>query len=821
MRPVTAKRLRLLSLVVGGLVLLAAVAGGWFYSRLRASLPQLEGSATVTGLGAPVTVERDAQGVPSLRGQNRADLSRALGWLHAQERFFQMDLLRRSAAGELAEVFGAAAVPRDRAARLHGFRLLAQTVLQRLPADQRTQLDAYTAGVNAGLAALREKPFEYLVLRVDPKPWRAEDSVLVVYAMTMDLQDPTNRYEQTLMVLRDTLGEEAVAFFAPVLTPNDAALDGSKGTLAPMPGPQTIDLRKRPKPAAISSLTPVAKTTPALAANFPFPVHDPETVLGSNALALSGAHTATGAALLANDPHLRLAVPNTWYRASLEWPEHKVTGVTLPGLFAVVIGSNGHIAWGLTVSYADTGDLIVLQTAPLSPSLYIAPGHDGSIRLEKRTETILVKGGDAVSVEYDWSIWGPVVATNDKKRPVVQHWTAHDPNATNFHYLKLEDAVTVAEAVAAAHRSGMPAHNFLVVDAAGDIAWTIAGVLPQRIGYDGRLPTSWAFGDRRWEGLLPPDEIPVVTTKSLGLAGEIMTPDGRLWSGNQRQLGGPGLVKLGDGGFNRPARSAQLRDGLAPLERATPKDLLAVQLDDRALFLAPWQKLLVSSLTPAATAEKTKRVELKALAEKWEGHATVDSVSYRLAREYRTAVYQRVFPAIFAPCLEAEPKFFWTQLQLEGPVWALLREKPAHLLNPAFASWDALLVAAADDVIAKLDKEGTALDRATWGRRNTARIRHPFSLAMPAFLTGWLNMPATPLPGDNDMPRVQNTSDGASMRMVVSPGREAEGIFHMPGGQSGHPLSPYYRAGHSAWERGEPTPFLPGKTEHRLELKGP
>ena len=197
----------------------------------------------------------------------------------------------------------------------------------------------------------------------------------------------------------------------------------------------------------------------------------------------------------------------------------------------------------------------------------------------------------------------------------------------------------------------------------------------------------------------------------------------------------------------------------------------------------------------------------------------MDSVSHRLTRAFREAVYVRVFPAIFEPCLGTGPAFDWRKLQLEGPLWAMLREKPAHLLDPAFATWDALLLAAADDVVTGIKKSGTSLADATWGRQNTVRLRHPFSAAMPAVLTGWLNLAATALPGDNDMPRVQGPKHGASMRMVVSPGREAEGICHMPGGQSGHPLSPFYRAGHASWERGDPTPFLPGATTHTLTLR--
>jgi penicillin amidase len=348
----------------------------------------------------------------------------------------------------------------------------------------------------------------------------------------------------------------------------------------------------------------------------------------------------------------------------------------------------------------------------------------------------------------------------------------------------------------------------VVADTAGNIAWTVTGRIPKRVGYDGRLPTNWAFGDRRWDGYLTSNEVPAIVSPA----------SGRLWSANQRQVGGAALTALGDNGFNRAPRGAQLRDDLAPLERATPRDLLNVQLDDRALFLAPWQKLLVETLTPEVVAQKSFRGELRALAEKWDGHASVDSVSYRLAREFRTAVLSKIFEPIFQPCVDADPSFDWQRLRLETAAWTLIHDKPAHLLNPDYASWEALLVAAADSVVSDLDRQGVPLERATWGARNIARIRHPFSRTLPSWLTGWLNLPADQLPGDTDMPRVAGPATGASERFVVSPGREAEGIFHMPGGQSGHPLSPFYRAGHTAWVRGEPTPFLPGPTAHTLEL---
>ncbi|HUR59834.1 MAG TPA: penicillin acylase family protein [Opitutaceae bacterium] len=814
MKPAVVQRLRLLASCLSVLLLVAVLFVGWMYWRLRASLPQLDGRAAIATLAGEVRVQRDALGVPTVQTQNRADAARAVGWLHAQDRCFQMDLFRRSAAGELAELFGKRLIARDQLIRRHGFRKIAEQVVAQLPAPERAIVDAYVEGVNAALSTQREKPFEYIVLRDRMRPWSAADSVLVIFAMTIDLQDENGRYEQTLLTLRDQLGPEALAFFSPLVSPNDAALDGSTAPLPPIPGPKLIDLRQA-KPAAPAGTGKKRNVTDGAA---PSGNRDRETYPGSNAFALSGAHTASGAGLLANDMHLDHGVPNTWYRVSLDVGGRKVTGVTLPGTPAIVAGSNGDVAWGFTNSYTDTIDLVVVEVPPAQPGWYIAPGHPDGLPLEHRKETIHVKGGEDVHVEVPWTIWGPVIARNERQQPLALRWVSHDPAATNFALLAMEDARNVADAVAVAHRAGIPPQNLVVADRSGDIAWTIAGRLPRRVGFDGRLPVSWRFGDRKWDGMIDPTEIPVVTTKPSTNAAEAALPGGRIWSGNQRHLGGAALALLGDGEYARPARAAQIRDDLAPIERATPRDLLAVQLDNRALFLTPWHRLLMDTLTPEVTAQKKARAGLRSFAQKWEGHAALDAISYPLVRDFRLAVNARIYPAIFAACLQEFPRFAWTSLHFEPATWALLREKPAHLLDPQFATWEDLLVAAADDVITQVDKRARLLPQATWGWHNTARIRHPFGNLMPAWASDWLNMAPDPLPGGSDMPRVQSPGHGASERMVVSPGREAEGIFHMPCGQSAHPLSPYYRAGHEAWVNGQATPFLPGKTEHTLVL---
>lgn len=808
-----AKPLRLIVSVVSIVLVIAFGLAGWFYFQLRGSLPQLDGTRRLPGLSASVVITKDKLGVPTVKGQSRNDVSRALGFAHAQDRFFQMDLLRRRGAGELAALIGRAALPLDRGTRPHRFRELAHTVLAQLPAEKRTLLENYAAGVNAGLAALGKKPFEYFVLREEPQPWTAEDSMMVIYAMTLDLQDAKNTYERSMMTLRDTFGTDAVGFFAPLLTPDDAALDGTTGQLPPIPGPNVLNLRKEPdEPKSdrghTAGLRPRSPNT------------DEPLYPGSNSFALNGSHTASGTALLANDPHLNLAVPNIWYRAVLEWTDspqtdgsnsassHRLVGVTLPGLPFVVLGSNGHIAWGLTVAYADTDDLVAVDVNPVSHDYYKLPGSDELVPIETHRDVIKVKGTPDEVITTQWTRWGAVIGTDSRERPLAHHWMAYDPHATNLRFADLETATTVAEAIAIAHDSGLPAHNFLVVDQKGAIGWTIAGKLPHRIGFDGRLPVSWSYGDRRWEGFLPETDVPTIANP----------PTGRLWTANQRTLGGDALARLGDGGYAAPFRAARVRDDLSKLEHATPKDLHEIQLDVRAVQLDRWQQLLLSVLTPEAIAEKSTRGKLRVLVQSWEGLATVDSVSYRLVRYFRTATAEAVFSPIYARCFDRMPDFNWRLFQYEPALWALLEQKPMHLLAPDYRSWDALLLHAADEVLEQLKKENASLAHATWGEHNRADIRHPFGRVLPSFFASWLNLPSDPLPGDLDVPRIQKSSYGASMRLVVSPGREEEALFEMPGGESGHPLSPYYQAGHESWVRGEPTPLLPGTPEHTLTL---
>jgi len=819
MTPSDTPRRRRWPLILGGtavLVLVAAGGGGvYLRSRLQASLPQLDGERVLRGLGAPVRVERDALGVPLIRGASRLDVARATGFLHAQERFFQMDLLRRSAAGELSALFGRVALEMDREARSLRLREVAGRALTGLRADERDLTTAYTQGVNAGLAALGAAPFEYLVLRAEPGPWRDEDSLLCTLAMYRNLQGHQPDQESLLGLMRETLPPALADLLAPVGTEWDAPIEGGPLPMPPVPGPEVVDLRKS-RPEA-----PTVKTEPTRdsydLSSPGVPIHaaafgDDEFARGSNNWAVAGRLTAHGGALLANDMHLGLSVPNTWYRVSLAFPgadgEKRITGVTLPGAPLTVAGSNGHVAWGFTNSEGDWADLVVLEPDPSSPDRYLTP--KGPRALERHVETIEVAGGKPETLVVESTIWGPVIDRDDTGRRRALAWVALRDGGLNASLSRMESVRDLDEAQALAAEVGIPNQNFVVADSAGRIGWTIIGRIPRRVGHDGSVPSSWADGKNGWDGWLKAEEYPRVADP----------PSGRIWTANARVVGGDELAKVGVGGYDLGARQGQIRDDLLGTPKASEDDMLRIQLDDRALFLERWQKLLLGALGPDAVARDPRRAEVRRLVERWGGRASIDSVGYRIVRAFRVQVRDRVLDPLLAPVRARDPKRVHRgtapNARWEGPVWALVTARPVHLLDPRYPSWDALLLDALDHVVAELTKVGPLAGR-TWGERNTTLIRHPLSRAVPQ-LSGWLDMPRQPLPGDSNMPRVQAPEHGASERFAVSPGHEELGYFHMPGGESGHPLSPHYADGHEAWAKGEKTPFLPGPAVNVLTL---
>jgi penicillin amidase len=511
--------------------------------------------------------------------------------------------------------------------------------------------------------------------------------------------------------------------------------------------------------------------------------------------------------------HLPLMAPNIWYRAAFVWPGHRVVGVTLPGTPAMVVGSNGRVAWGFTNTEADTSDLVALVRPPVHSPDYYATADD-VLRLDEYEETIRVHGGPDRTITVEESVYGPVIGRDRLGRRLALRWVAHERGAVNFELMRLESVRTVEEALAIGPRCGTPAQNLTVADSQGRIGWTILGRLPNRIGYEGRTPSRSIDPGRRWDGFLPAEQYPRLSEP----------PTGRIWTANNRTVGRPHPQRLGVGGFDVGARAQQIRDGLLARDKVSEADMLAIQLDDRAIFLTRWQELMVEVLS-ADRKKGARRESMLREVRAWGARAAIDSVGYRLVSRFRSEVTRLILSALTAPCRRADNSFEWRFLDhnVEESVYLLATQRPAHLLPPGHADWEALLLACVDRVTADVEKKGPLEERLpayTWGAENEVRVRNPLSSGVGP-LAKWLrlDMPTEQLPGDARMPRVQTPTFGASQRMAVSPGREEEGYFMMPAGQSGHPLSPHYRDGHDDWAKGRPAPFLPGPAAKVLRLR--
>jgi penicillin amidase len=284
-------------------------------------------------------------------------------------------------------------------------------------------------------------------------------------------------------------------------------------------------------------------------------------------------------------------------------------------------------------------------------------------------------------------------------------------------------------------------------------------------------------------------------------------------------VGGAEFDQLGDGGYDKGARARQIRDDLQQLQSATPKDMLDIQLDDRAVFLERWHHQLLLTLSKPGALSNSERVEFQRRLGDWSGRADVGSIAYRLVREYRDEVARRVFAPVSRAVENIYPDFSYNDLKFEDPLWSMIESQPVNLLDPKYENWNALFLSAVDAVIQKIKAQRDGYSRYTVGERNATRILHPMGAAIPE-LGWWLNMTVDQLPGDRfDMPRIQAPSFGSSMRMAVSPGQEREGYLIMAGGESGNPLSPHYRDCHKAWVTNTRTPFLPGVATHKLLLQ--
>jgi len=759
---------------------------------LRGSLPQYDGKAVLAELSAPVFIERDALGTVTFKGEDRLDLAMAMGYIHAQERFFEMDLMRRQAAGELAELFGASVITHDRKARKFRMRARASMILNQLPGEQHQLLDAYRMGVNKGINALTVRPYPYLLTQTKPVAWRNEDSILVIFAMFFTLNESSIYRELGLSSMHAALPDSVYQFLTTNAGKWDAPLIDEPFELPELPSATEINLQVLDEHL------------------FKNDYLNTEHMPGSNSFAVSGA-LADGSALVANDMHLTLRVPNLWFRTRLIYQTttssnrtHDIIGISLPGVPSIVIGSNRFIAWSFTNSYGDFADWVRVRIDEKDKTRYLSP--TGWKPIDTIQETIHICNAPDEILSISETEWGPIIANDHDKTPLALVWTALQPEAVNLKLVELEQVKIADQAVKIAQLAGIPVQNFIVGDRSGNISWTLAGRIPVRSGnYDPQIPADWINHNTSWNGWLDPTQYPFINNPI----------SQRLWSANSRIVSGSELELLGNGGYDLGARATQIRDNLFARDQFTIEDMQAIQLDHRALLLTRWYQLLEANLELSRNNPPWILTMRNALKD-WNGHASTESVAYRIVHAYRYEVMKIVLDGFAAQVRQYDADFKLPRLNhAEHVVWQLIEQQPKHLLPAKYKNWNELLHICAQQIAEQMQQDGGI---SNWGEYNTARIRHPLSQKLPSFIAQWLDMPNDPLPGDHNMPRVQSPGFGASQRSAVAPGKEEQGYFDMPGGQSGHPLSPYYGSGHASWVNGKPTPFLPGISEREMKL---
>jgi len=781
------KRLRNLALLLTPFVVLLA------FQVLRSRLTRHAAARPLAGLSALVTLRLDRFGIPTIEADSRLDAVRALGYITAQDRLFQMDLLRRAAAGRLSEVVGRATLQMDIDRRVTGLDRAAQAALAHLPTEQRAVLDAYTEGVNGFLAHMVVPPPEFLALRYRPEPWRPEDSLLVGLSMFQQLTRDMEDYKRMLTVMDATLPSSLVQFLT---TDEDQyateLLGGSVGIrpARPVPVDDVRDLLRRQQ-------LPLDEVF----------VRIDEPATGSNGWVLGKNKTADGRALLANDLHLPLSVPNLWYRLQLCYNGVRIVGLTIPGLVMVACGSNGHVAWGITDTNGDFLDLVELEIDPNDPSRYRTP--QGWEPFEVIRETIQVKGGTAVAVEVQQTIWGPVSKRPLLGKSVALHWTALDPEAINLGMIDMDQAQTIEEAVRTLQTFGGPPLNIMIAADSGRIAWTICGKIPIRRGSDGSTCRSWADGSVGWDGYVPVDELPCV----------IDPPEGVLVTANNRTLGADYRYRVGIN-YANGYRAYQARSQLWRGDRFTELDLFQLQLDTASAFYEFYRTVALEVLAAWPSGGNHLLSEARACIEAWNGRAEIDSLGLGLLVRFHRALADGIFGSYLQVCKAADVDFVY-QHYLDTPLRQLLTERaPGTVPEPIrYHTWEDFILDRLLKTARRLKAEypGIDLQHLEWGRLNRVAISHPLSEAVP-LLGKVLDMPSDPLPGCIFCIRAAQRTNGVAARMVVSPGRHEDGIMHMPCGQSGNPFTQNYRDQQGYWLHGRVLPFLPGPEVLQLVL---
>jgi penicillin G amidase len=752
----------------------------------------------VAGLKDEVTIRRDERGIPYVEAKNDEDLYFGQGYATAQDRLWQMDIFRRTARGELAEVLTAGpnnvALDQDKLHRTYGFTQVAEKELANASPRTRAILEAYARGVNAYASSLDPKsmPPEFQILQYSFRPWTPVDSFVVVKIFFEALSDTWR-----LDIMRQAfsvLPAEKRAELLPSNSPIDVLVVGkdtqSRATLSPL----------KPQPVSPEALAKLADNKAIAAAALDRIGFYADALAASNNWVVSGKRTASGKPLLANDPHLRPTAPSIWHMVHLSAPGVRVAGVSSAGLPGVIIGHNDRVAWGFTNVGPDVQDLYVEKFDTANPKRYQTPS--GWQAAEIRREEIKVRKGfagaehDVVTHEVTVTRHGPIIFEGDGKRYALR-WTALNPAKNNgdLQYM-LNRARNWKEFNTALESFTAPTQNIVYADVDGHIGYHATGVIPIRKSGDGSVPYDGATDDGEWTSYIPISKLPALYDP----------PSGIIVTANQRIVGTDYPFFLTHS-WAQPYRARRILDMLEEKPKLTTDDFRRILGDVYSIAGVTFTREVVKTLRPTLTpADEKLRATLDAF-EKWDGRANAESPVAVVASQMRAAVRSRILRAALGP--ELIRNYGWANF--DTTLDRIIKEQPAAWLPKESASYADLFRAAYDDAVRNLTNSlGADQSKWTWGEQVKARFPHPLGAA--PFIGAQFTVPPFPQNGTGGLlGATVNVGASVSMRLIADTSDWDKSQQGIALGQSGSPKNPHWSDQLADWRAVTPRefPFTP------------